>query len=1110
LNIYVRGALIFVVLLAAALFFGPMLIDWNRYRPELEAWLTAQSGHKVNVEGSLSVRILPQPRLALTKVTVGEGKAHALPALVSLKSLDLRIGILPLFTGRIVVTELRLGGAMLSLERRADGTLNLGQWDALGQPRRVLAGFSPIPQGVAIERVEIADGTLAYHDAPRDWRETVSDIDLTAVTLGDQGPYRARGAFSWAGRSWTGAVELGARQQAGNRPLTVFLEMPDIGLKATLSGRYLGPGRDGDKPISWQASGALSLQVNEAGKLLGLPASGSTQALLMLDGAVSASDSKAAIKDAALRWGDFGAGVQAEIDYAAEPTLALRAKGNAFNLDAALPDLAQAAGHPYWPLGMVGLMPAAASGAPPQRGLFSIFKGDVDLSLDALVFAQGRVDKPALSASFAQGALQIKDLGAVLPGEAELHVNGTYDQSGFKGKAALAGERARELFAWWAIPVAGIEDGRLLHIAYLGGFEIGSGALKFSDFEAGLDGSAVKGSLALSRAADGPPHVDADLSVSRLNFDPYEPLLGADAKPVDAVLRLLDETEGSVKLAADVVIAEGAELRGFGADLGLAREQGITIRTLKFDDWLGAGLSLSGTAKQVSVGNAARVDLSGAGNGLDLRPLLSAWGFALPAGEAPLGPATYDVKIALADGTGEVTADGYLVGAKAGARLKLDKAEAPLLGKLGTGSLVLDAAVHGQNLAVVGRLFGHDPALTAQGGTPDDNPHPYLAPVPDEKAAIPPGWAFVHLERAPAHYLLNAGAGLPDGALRLIAERTGTGNDGTGRFALSASAPDAAALFGALGVSEERRRPFAGPLSVTLRAEGPANAVAFSDFKIAFGSMQLNGAGKLDLSGARPSFDGAIHGGAIDLDALGALLPLTRGAGGNPWSDRKLDLSVLGAIDLGASVEAQALTLGHLPFQQPKFALALKDGALALDGVKTSLYGGNITANLALRGGGNVPGLGASVKFVAIDGAQLAQTLWGRSFFTGPLAGSFTLSAQGESTAKLAADAQGTLSLKSGAGSVEGLDAKTPEAVTAFTDFALDGPINAGVLAISAGQMKTAGGVVNVAGDVSLPVYTVDLTVTADKKQQHIGGPLDAPARKADVPAPPPQGAAKP
>jgi hypothetical protein len=71
--------------------------------------------------------------------------------------------------------------------------------------------------------------------------------------------------------------------------------------------------------------------------------------------------------------------------------------------------------------------------------------------------------------------------------------------------------------------------------------------------------------------------------------------------------------------------------------------------------------------------------------------------------------------------------------------------------------------------------------------------------------------------------------------------------------------------------------------------------------------------------------------------------------------------------------------------------------------------------------------------------------------------------------------------------------------VTAFTDLALDGQLQAGLLTLSAGQMKTASGVAGIAGTLSLPAYTLDLTVSVDKTPLHFGGSLDNPARTANA-----------
>jgi uncharacterized protein involved in outer membrane biogenesis len=1094
-----------LALILFGLFLGPMLIDWNRYKPEAEAWLSREAGRQVTIGGDLSVRLLPQPRLGLKKVQVVPRQGGL--ALLTVGALDVRIAILPLFIGRITVTSLSLDQPVLAVERLADGKLNLGEAPPPRPQRRIVpAGFSLTPHAVMIDKVEIARGTARYHDALLDWSETIAGIDATGVA-GADGAYRAQAGFSWAGQLWTLSVDLSAPGQGGQRPLTLVLEQAAAGLKAQLTGRS-GPG----KTAPWQIGGAVTLQLaspsvfGASAAAFGSPAQNSTAPPLMLEGALSADPASLTLRDAALRWGEFTASGGIEARFEQQPWLTLHLLGSLLNLDAVRPDLAQASRVPYWPIAALQLFSTTATpgtpapGAPqtPARGLGSIWQGTADVKLDALVFAQGRIEKPRLDAAFANGIFEIKDLMLVLPGDTELHVQGKTAPGGvFDGAAQLAGERARELFLWAGVPVQPVQEGRLMGIAYKGGLRLSPGAMRLSDFESGLDGSTAKGTLALSRPAESGPQIEADLTISRMNVDPYRALFASEASPLDTILKILDAASGPIKLAVGTLLADGYEARGLQADLNLSAAGGLTLRSLTIDDLLGAQLSLSGSAKALS--GAASLSLTGTSTGLDLRPLFARLGIAAPKGEAALGPSAFDLKAALNEGSGEITAEGYLAGGKAGARLALDKAEAPLLGRLGMGKLSLDAVAEGQSLVIAGRLAGYDPPL-GKPGAPSDAAGPAYATVPAADAQIPPGWVYLSLVRDAAHYAVESGAGLPGGKLNASFEREGDPASGRYTLKLQGGVPDAAGFFAALGVPEARRKDVSGALGVSLAAQGPANAAALGPASFTLGAMTLTGEGKLDLSGAKPVFAGTLHGGAADLDFLGGLLPKMPASGDvpGPWSEEKLDLSGLGAYEGSLAVELDRLTVGHLPFEKPKFTLALKDGTLALNDLRTSLFGGPLTANLALRGGAVLPGVAASVKFIQLDGEAFSRALWGKSPLKGELAGSLSLTAQGESTAALAATASGALSLKGAAGTVIGIDRQNAAAERPFLDLALETDIANGVAEIKDGHIGLTDDVASVTGHAALAPFTLDLAVKPGHQPWTItlDGPLDAPQRK--------------
>ena len=60
-----------IVLLAAALWIVPRLLDWESWRPQLAELATARLGRTVHLDGPITLVLLPQPRVEAQDVSVG-------------------------------------------------------------------------------------------------------------------------------------------------------------------------------------------------------------------------------------------------------------------------------------------------------------------------------------------------------------------------------------------------------------------------------------------------------------------------------------------------------------------------------------------------------------------------------------------------------------------------------------------------------------------------------------------------------------------------------------------------------------------------------------------------------------------------------------------------------------------------------------------------------------------------------------------------------------------------------------------------------------------------------------------------------------------------------
>src|SRR6202045_1571225 len=134
-------AIAFIVALLAALI-GPYFIDWNQFRPQLEAEATRVVGAPVRVGGELDARLLPTPSLRLRSVVVGGpndlGKVRA-------DKLDVEFSLGELMGGQWRANELTIGAMALDLDLAA-----------AGKNHRVASNGQFNPRSLSIDRLNLA------------------------------------------------------------------------------------------------------------------------------------------------------------------------------------------------------------------------------------------------------------------------------------------------------------------------------------------------------------------------------------------------------------------------------------------------------------------------------------------------------------------------------------------------------------------------------------------------------------------------------------------------------------------------------------------------------------------------------------------------------------------------------------------------------------------------------------------------------------------------------------------------------------------------------------------------------------------------------------------
>lgn len=469
-----RGRLILggIVLLAAVLVAGvwlvPGMLDWNRYRGGIAALASQQLGRPVHIGGSVSLQLLPQPILTASDVSVEGGQADEHGAAVGdgmgpdgiglrARALRLRVALGPLLAGKVDARELTLQGADLRLP-----------WPP---PAGALAQRPPSWLTGLQARVE--DGRLQVGQLVFTGIEGTIATDPETGTLAVAGVLQSGGATA---RTWQFTARLGRPGGDGAAGLDVSLDGQErlrdtggtfsgqIGADGALSGRVAGRGPD------------LSL-------LMPAPA-----LPWRTDGRLNAAGGLAIADELALEIGGAPATGAVALRVAPQAQLDVAITAGRLDLDAWLPAL------------------LARNSGSLRAGIPT----GIDLSAEAATLAGGTVRRLRGGVDVAAGVVHLRDVTAVLPGEAELTVSGqvtTDPAPRFDGPVKVRAPDLRSTLQWLhgVLPAwAGLAPAGALRGADLSAHvtaDAGQGGA--TELTGTLDGSRIGGSASYRAARDG-------------------------------------------------------------------------------------------------------------------------------------------------------------------------------------------------------------------------------------------------------------------------------------------------------------------------------------------------------------------------------------------------------------------------------------------------------------------------------------------------------------------------------------------------------------------------------------------------------------------------------
>ncbi len=203
-----------VLLFAALLVAVAVLIDPNDYKGQITAAVQKATGRQLTLDGKLQLAVFPTIRIAVGSATLSNAPGFGNEPMAKIGSAELQLGLLPLLSRRIEISDARLNDLELNLARDARGRNNWQDMSggSAAAPAGQGGGGSSSGLELAVGAVELTNARIVWNDAAAGSRWTLTDFGLEAQGFGPGKKFPLNMKFALSGKDV--AVKVAAKTQA--------------------------------------------------------------------------------------------------------------------------------------------------------------------------------------------------------------------------------------------------------------------------------------------------------------------------------------------------------------------------------------------------------------------------------------------------------------------------------------------------------------------------------------------------------------------------------------------------------------------------------------------------------------------------------------------------------------------------------------------------------------------------------------------------------------------------------------------------------------------------------------------------------------------------------
>jgi uncharacterized protein involved in outer membrane biogenesis len=156
------------LLIAFAVFAYLQFADLSRYKPQISQRLSQYLGRPVTLAGDFDIKILPLS-ISLTDARVANAPWSSTPTMLSVQHLDLQLGLLPLLTGQLLISDFVLDDVQVVVEHNEQGDNNWKLIERKPKKAKTKAGSksTALPLDFASNvNIDIKNIALSYSQSP--------------------------------------------------------------------------------------------------------------------------------------------------------------------------------------------------------------------------------------------------------------------------------------------------------------------------------------------------------------------------------------------------------------------------------------------------------------------------------------------------------------------------------------------------------------------------------------------------------------------------------------------------------------------------------------------------------------------------------------------------------------------------------------------------------------------------------------------------------------------------------------------------------------------------------------------------------------------------------